>query len=127
MARIWTVFHALHEVMIFYFSISLVLEIMYFEPTSFLRVFSLVVAVVANLYLLVYTLYIYYSFMSYPGYELGSKELRKVVVVFGSFVRNIRHEDYDVLLVLYRNSRHGRLAISSGLTTTTCCPTTKSS
>ena len=61
--------------------------------------FSLVVAVLANLYLLLYTLYIYYSFMSYPGYELGTKELRRVIVVFGSFVRNIRHEDYDVLFL----------------------------
>jgi len=47
--------------MIFYFAIGLVLELMYLEVTSALRVFSLLVALLANFYLLIYTLKIYYA------------------------------------------------------------------
>lgn len=55
---------------------------------------SLSVAVLANAYLLVYTLVVYYSFMRYPSLHMGTKEYRELVLKYGSFIRNIRYEDF---------------------------------
>jgi hypothetical protein len=96
MPKIYPFFHAIHELLTFYFAMGLVLELMYFEPSSALQLASLALAVAANLYLLAYTLYIYYGFMRYPLMEVGTKEYREMVLVFGTFVRNIRYEEYQV-------------------------------
>jgi hypothetical protein len=91
MSKVYSIFHALHEIMIFYFAIGLVLELMYFEVSSVMRVFSLIVACLANLYLLLYTLRIYYAFMKYPQLQLGTPALRDLLLKYGYFIRNLRY------------------------------------
>lgn len=127
MPKVYPVFHAVHEIMVFYFSMGLVLEWTYFDPSSTARVISLVVAVAANIYLLAYVLYIYYKFIDYSDLQVGSEKFREITLKYGSFVRNLRYEEYEVPILLLSPSNDGRPSTSSGLTTTTSCRTTRSS
>lgn len=72
LSRMYSTFHALHEITIFYLSLALVLEIYYFDPNSTTRIASLAVCVIFNLYFLGYTLWVYYSLMSYPLMQIGT-------------------------------------------------------
>ena len=98
MPKVYSIFHAVHEIMIFYFSMGLVLEWTYFDSSSTMRILSLVIAIAANIYLLIYVLYIYYKFIDYSDLEVGSEKFREVTLKYGSFVRNLRYEEYEVSL-----------------------------
>jgi len=98
MPKVYPIFHAVHEIMIFYFSMGLVLEWTYFDTSSTMRVISLAVAIAANVYLLIYVLYVYYKFIDYSDLEVGSEKFREVTLKYGSFVRNLRYEEYEVIL-----------------------------
>jgi hypothetical protein len=71
-SKFYSVFHWLHEISIFYLSLGLVLEFMYFDSTSALRVVSMVFCLLFNLYYLIYELYIYYDLIKYPTLQIGT-------------------------------------------------------
>lgn len=71
-SKFYSAFHWLHEISIFYLSLGLVLEFMYFDSTSSLRVISLVVCLLFNFYYLIYELYIYYDLIKYPTLQIGT-------------------------------------------------------
>ena len=52
---------------------GLVLEWIYFDISSAVRVVSMCMALLANIYLLIYTLYIYYQFINYSDLAVGSE------------------------------------------------------
>jgi len=58
--------------MVFYFAMGLVLEWTYFDSSSPMRYLSLAVAILANVYLLAYVLYIYYKMIDYSALDIGS-------------------------------------------------------
>jgi hypothetical protein len=99
MSKVYPVFHAVHEIMIFYFSMGLVLEWTYFDASSTMRILSLSIAIAANIYLLVYVLYVYYKFIDYSDLEVGTEKFREMTLKYGSFLRNLRYKEYEVSLM----------------------------
>jgi len=91
MAKVYSIFHKLHEITIFYLSMGLVLEWVYFDSTSTLRIISLIVCLLFNKYYLIYQLYVYYDLISYPTLQLGTEEYRRMAIKYGYFLRNIRY------------------------------------
>lgn len=75
-SKFYSAFHWLHEICIFYLSLGLVLEFMYFDSTSTLRVISMVVCLLFNVYYLIYELYIYYDLIKYPTLQIGTSQYR---------------------------------------------------
>lgn len=54
------------------------------------------VAILSNVYLLCYVLYIYYKMIDYFDLEIGSEKYRELTLKYGCFVRNLRYEEYEV-------------------------------
>lgn len=75
--KLLSMFYALtyrvHEISIFYISITTMLEWIYFEPSSTERWISLGLCLFFNLYFLVYEMYIYYDMINYPAARIGKK------------------------------------------------------
>lgn len=94
--HIYSAVHKIHEISILYVTMAAIVEFIYFEPTSSERIISAVVCVVFNVYFAIYELYIYYDMIKYPLAEVGNSTYDYYVVRYGSFLRNVRFEEYDV-------------------------------
>ncbi len=53
-SRLYSIFHWLHEITIFYLSLGLVLEFLYFDHSSSTRLASMIICIVFNIYYLIY-------------------------------------------------------------------------
>ena len=73
-SKLYSLFHSLHEITIFYLALALVLELLYFDISSTTRLVSLVLCVCFNLYYLIYQLVVYYDLIKYPMLQIGSGE-----------------------------------------------------
>lgn len=82
---------------------------------------------VFNVYFVVYELYIYYDMLKYPLARIGNRLYDYYIIRYGTFLKNIRYEEYDVLMKRRRSTSNGPRSIGSGLTISTSYPTTKSS
>lgn len=91
-SRLYSIFHSLHEITIFYLSLGLVLELVYFDSSSATRVVSTVLCLVFNIYFFIYQLYIYYDLIKYPMLQLGSAQYRETIKKYGYFLKRIRYE-----------------------------------
>jgi hypothetical protein len=61
-----------HEITIFYISISTLLEWIYFDAASFQRWLSMGFCILFNVYFLIYELYVYYDMINYPAAAIGN-------------------------------------------------------
>jgi hypothetical protein len=89
-SRLYSIFHSLHEITIFYLSLGLVLELMYFEASSVTRVVSLTLCLAFNTYFIIYQLYVYYELIKYPLIQLGSIKYREIVKKYGFYLKRMR-------------------------------------
>lgn len=81
-----------HEVTIFYISLTTLLEWIYFDAASTERWISLGLCILFNVYFLFYELYIYYDMINYPTAHIGNKFYDYYVVKYGSVLKNIRFQ-----------------------------------
>ena len=100
--KIWNFTHKIHEVSIMYFVMAFILEFMYFTPNSMTRIVSLSICIAFNIYFVAYELYVYRDMLKYPLAKIGNKHYEYYLTRYGSFLKNIRFEEYDV--ILYFNS-----------------------
>ena len=84
--------HKIHEISIFYITISTLLEWIYFDAGSFERWLSLGICICCNVYFLMYQLYIYYDMINYPKAKIGNVSYDEYVLKYGSILKNIRFE-----------------------------------
>lgn len=90
-----------HEITVFYISISTLLEWIYFDAASFQRWMSFGCCIFFNIYFLAYQLYIYYDMINYPLAVVGNKHYDYYSVKYGSLLKNIRFAEYDVTFLLF--------------------------
>jgi hypothetical protein len=90
-----------------YITMGAIVEFIYFEPTSAERFVSAIVCVVFNVYFVIYELYIYYDMIRYPLAQIGNKTYEYYILRYGSFLKNIRYEEYDVKSLLLRSTKNG--------------------
>ena len=64
--HIYSAVHKIHEISIMYVTMAMVVEFIYFEPTSADRIVSAIVCAVFSAYFACYNLYIYYDMIKYP-------------------------------------------------------------
>ncbi len=91
--------HRVHEVAIFYISLTTMLEWIYFEPSSTERWISLGLCLLFNVYFLAYEMYIYYDMIKYPAARIGRKNYEYYVIRYGSILKHIRFHEYDVIFL----------------------------
>ena len=96
--KVYSAVHRIHEISIMYVTMAAIVEFIYFEPTSSERFVSAVVCVAFNVYFIAYELYIYYEMMRYPLAEIGNRYYEFYVIRYGCFLKNLRHEEYEVRL-----------------------------
>ena len=60
---------------------------------------SVIFCVVFNVYFIIYELYVYKDMIRYPQAEIGNKLYEYYVIKYGSFLKNIRYEEYNVRVV----------------------------
>lgn len=65
--------------------------------------------------------------IKYPLAEIGNKYYDYFVLRYGSFLKNIRFEEYDVILLLFSLIRSGRPSIGLDLTISISFPTIRNS
>jgi hypothetical protein len=92
-----------------------------------IRWISFGLCILANLYFIVYELYIYYDMLNYPKAQIGDEQYEYYLIKYGSFLKNIRYEEFDVILILFSLNKTGLLNTGSDLTITTSYPTTRNS
>lgn len=68
----YTLFHKAHEVVIFFFTISIILQINYTSANPY-NIISAILCVLLNVYLLVYNLRTFYSLHGYKLYYKSHK------------------------------------------------------
>lgn len=125
--KIFTFIHKAHEISIMYIVLHTILEWMYFDASVAERWINLGCSVIINIYFLLYELYIYYDMMKYPVAQIGNKKFEYYAIRYGSLLKNIRYEEYDVTYCLLRSKNRGRPSNGSGPTTTTFYLSTRSS
>ena len=96
MGKFYTFVHKVHEISILYISLTTLLEWIYFDANSVERWVSFGLCLLMNLYFLVYELYIYYDMIKYPVATIGSDKYEYYAIRYGSLLKNIRYEEYDV-------------------------------
>lgn len=89
-------FHKVHEVSIMYIMLSTILQWFYFDTNSLERWLSLAFCIIVNVYFLIYELYIYYDMIKYPVAQIGNQKYEFYAIRYGSYLKNIRYEEYDV-------------------------------
>lgn len=97
MGKFYTFLHKVHEISILYAMLATILEWLYFQ-SSFQRWMSFGFCLVFNIYFLVYELYCYYDMMKYPAAAIGNEKYEYYAIKYGSLLRNIRYQEYDVLV-----------------------------
>ena len=125
MGKFYTVIHKVHEIAIMYIMLSIIMEFFYFDTTYMERWLSLTFCLVVNLYFLAYELYIYYDMIKYPAAQIGNEKYEYYAIRYGSMLKNVRFEEYDVTVFLFSLKTRGVPNTGSDLTTTTSCPTTR--
>lgn len=70
--KLYSFIHKVHEISIMYILLTTILEWMYFDSNYYERWLSLGLGVIANVYFLVYELYIYYDMLKYPIAQIGN-------------------------------------------------------
>ena len=69
-----------------------VIQLLYFDTNYAYRWASLSSCLVFNAYFFIYNLFIFYDLAKYGKTEYGSKNYEYYVIVYGSFLKNIRYE-----------------------------------
>lgn len=64
---IYSAVHKIHEISIMYVTMAMMVEFIYFKPTSTDRIISVIVCAVFSVYFACYHLYIYYDMIKYPS------------------------------------------------------------
>ena len=95
MDRVWSLFHRLHEITLYYLSLALVLEWLYFDSSSLVRLLSLGLCLLFNLYYCLYQLYVFYQLIEYPSLQLGSPRLQLLTTRYGYFLRNTAYHEAE--------------------------------
>lgn len=90
-----------HEISIFYISLSTLLEWIYFDAASLQRWISFGLCMLFNFYFLCYELYIYYDMINYPAAAIGNEKYEYYSLKYGSLLKNIRFQEYDVSFCYY--------------------------
>lgn len=65
------------------------MEWLYFQ-SSLERYLSLSLCILANLYFIVYELYIYYDMMKYPSAVIGTEKYDYYAIRYGTYLKNVR-------------------------------------
>jgi hypothetical protein len=125
-AKIFSATHKVHEISLMYITMASIVEFIYFKPSSAQRVISAALCALFNVYFVVYELYLYYDMLRYPLAEIGNALYDYYVVRYGSFLKNVRYEEYNVPSLLLRCPSPGRCGTGCGPTTSTSSPTTRS-
>ena len=86
--------HKVHEVVLFFFTLSIVLEVETYDATSF-GMASIAVGIIANLYILFYYVRMFYQLHSYKLYAMNSKRRQECAITYGLYLRNIRFEEKE--------------------------------
>lgn len=94
-----------HEITIFYISLSTLLEWIYFDAASVQRWISFGLCLLFNVYFLCYELYIYYDMINYPAAVIGNEKYEYYSQRYGSLLKNIRFQEYDVTFYFYIATR----------------------
>lgn len=79
-----------------YIVLHTILEWMYFDASVTERWINLACSIIINIYFLLYQLYIYYDMMKYPVAHIGNKKFQYYAIRYGSLLKSIRFEQYDV-------------------------------
>lgn len=95
--RFYGYFHsALHkftDLAIMYFTLALLFEFQYFQDQP-VRYVSVILCIVANLYLFGYQLYRYYDLAAYRYVEINSPDYERYVQLYGGFLKYLRYVEY---------------------------------
>lgn len=70
------------------------LEFIYFDPSSAIRIVSFSICIIFNIYFFGYEIYIYYDMIKYPMVLIGTEEFDDYIIKYGSMLRNIRYEEH---------------------------------
>lgn len=89
-----TILSYFHEISVLYFTLTIVFEFIYFNPTNPVRIASIVLCLLINIYYLLYHVYRYHDLMRYPKVELDTLDYDYFVVRYGHMLRNIRFLEY---------------------------------
>ena len=100
--HIYSAVHKIHEMSLMYITMASIVEFIYFTPTSAERFISAIICIIFNVYFAAYELYIYYDMIKYPLAEIGNKAYDYYVTRYGCFLKNVRFEEYDVILQICR-------------------------
>ena len=100
--KFYTVLHKIHEFSIIYVTTAMILEWMYFDAGSLERWVSLLVCIVFTVYFVGYHLYIYYDMIRYPEAMIGNERYEHYITRYSTFLKNLRYEEYDVKVALFR-------------------------
>lgn len=123
--KYFTVLHKLHEVVILYVTMAMMMEWMYFDAASGERWISFIICISFTIYFVGYELYVYYDMIKYPEAFIGNEKYEYYLNRYGSFLKNLRFEEYNVHLPLCRSARSGLRGTGSVPTTTTSYHTTR--
>lgn len=68
---------------------------MYFDSTNPVRIISLILLILINIYYMVYHVRRFYDFLRYPNVDLTSKEYDHYVIKYGYMLKNLKFMEYD--------------------------------
>lgn len=77
--------------------LTTIMEWLYFDSNYLERWLSLAFCIIINVYFLMYELYIYYEMIKYPVAQIGNEKYEYYAIRYGSYLKNIRYEEYDVI------------------------------
>jgi hypothetical protein len=86
----YSILTALHEIALMYFSLTVMFEFVYFDPTKPIRWVSIFICMIVVIYYLLYHVYRYYDLMEFPIVDPTSARYDELVIRYGSILKNIR-------------------------------------
>lgn len=98
-----------------YIMLSTILEWLYFDSNYLERWLSLAFCIIVNVYFLIYELYIYYDMIKYPVAQIGNQKYEYYAVRYGSYLKNVRYEEYDVknMIIIVKGAVESKTMVST--------------